>query len=85
MSYEVVVERKARKAMARLPSAVYGRLMEAVGALAEDPRPFPQSQKLEGREGRRLRVGNYRVLYRVDDERQEVSILEVWHRQRDYR
>jgi mRNA-degrading endonuclease RelE of RelBE toxin-antitoxin system len=41
--------------------------------------------KLEGREGRRLRVGDYRVLYRVDDNQQEVLILEVWHRQSDYR
>ena len=85
MSYETLYERKARKALARLPSGAYERVTEAIDALAEDPRPFPQSRKLEGREGRRLRVGDYRVLYLVDDERQQVQILEVWHRQRDYR
>gem|GEM_PF-4670545 len=40
---------------------------------------------MAGREGRRLRVGNYRVLYEVDDEEREVRILEVWPRQQDYR
>ncbi|MBX6765512.1 MAG: type II toxin-antitoxin system RelE/ParE family toxin [Rubrobacteraceae bacterium] len=61
------------------------RIREAIDRLAEDPRPHPQSKQLAGREGRRLRVGNYRVLYEVDDEEREVRILEVWPRQQDYR
>ena len=84
MSYEVIVERKARKALARLPSTAYERTMRAVNSLAEDPRPR-QSRSLEGRSGRRLRVGDYRVIYEVDDDLQEVYVAEVWHRQRDYR
>ena len=39
MSYEVIVERKARKAMVRLPQAVCDRVMRAIEGLAEDPRP----------------------------------------------
>ncbi len=84
MSYEVIVERKARKALARLPSAAYERTMRAVNSPAEDPRPR-QSRSLEGPSGRRLRVGDYRVIYEVDDDLQEVYVAEVWHRQRDYR
>ncbi|MGH3147897.1 MAG: type II toxin-antitoxin system RelE family toxin [Rubrobacter sp.] len=84
MSYEVIVERKARKALARLPSTVYDRAMQAVNDLAEDPRPR-QSRSLQGRVGRRLRVGDYRVIYQVDDDRREVFVAEVWHRQREYR
>lgn len=53
-------------------------------ALSKDPRPR-NSRKLEGREGYRLRIGDYRVLYRVDDETQGVLVAEIWHRQRDYR
>jgi mRNA-degrading endonuclease RelE of RelBE toxin-antitoxin system len=45
VSYEVIVERKARKAIARLPSAVYGRAVQAI---------------------------DYRIVYDVDDESQEV-------------
>ena len=84
MSYEVIVERKARKALARLPSTAYDRAMRAVANLAEDPRPR-QSLALQGRSGRRLRVGDYRIIYEVNDERREVFVAEVWHRQRDYR
>lgn len=84
MSYEVIVERKARKTLARLLSTVYERTMRGVNSLAEDPRPR-QSRSLQGRSGRRLQVGDYRVLYEVDDDLQEVYVAEVWHQQRDYR
>ena len=60
MNYEVIVERKARKALARLPS----------------------SRQLRDRSGRRLWVGDYRVLYDVEDDRREVLVAEV--RQRGY-
>lgn len=56
----------------------------AIDALAEDPKP-PGAIKLQGREGYRLRVGDYRVLYRVDDEAQEVLITRVGHRRNVYR
>ncbi len=79
MSYEVIVERKARRALARLPSTAYERTMRAVNALAEDPRPR-QGRSLEGRSGRRLRV-----IYEVDDDLREVYVAEVWNRRRDYR
>ena len=58
--------------------------MQAMNGLAEDP-SSRQSRSLEGRSGRRLRVGDYRVIYEVDDDLQEVYVAEVWHRQRDYR
>jgi mRNA interferase RelE/StbE len=84
VSYEVIVERKARKAIARLPQAVYDRVMTAIENLAEDPRPR-QSRQLQGSPARRLRVGDYRVIYDVDDDHLEVFVAEVWHRQRGYR
>jgi mRNA interferase RelE/StbE len=84
VSYEVIVERKARKAIARLPSTIYDRATLAIDNLAEDPRPR-QSRQLQGRTGRRLRIGDYRVIYDVDDDNLEVLVAEVWHRQRDYR
>ncbi|CAN5789985.1 hypothetical protein BH18ACT11_BH18ACT11_12030 [soil metagenome] len=84
MSYEVIVERKARKAIARLPARVYDRVMQAIDDLAEDPRPR-QSRQLQGSQARRLRVGDYRVVYDVDGEDLRVFVAEVWHRQRGYR
>lgn len=60
------------------------RLDAAIDELAEDPRP-PNSIKLSGREGYRLRVGDYRALYRVDDAQQEVTVTRVGHRRDIYR
>ena len=84
MGYEVIVERKAREALARPPSTVYDRMRVVNDPSEEQPRPR-QSLSLRGRPGRRLRAGDYRVVHLVDDGRQGVFGAEVWHRQRDYR
>ncbi|MDH3771893.1 MAG: type II toxin-antitoxin system RelE/ParE family toxin [Nitrospirota bacterium] len=53
-------------------------------ALAYDPRP-KSSRKLTGREGWRLRVGDYRVLYDINDAKQTITIVHVGHRRDVYR
>lgn len=89
MSYELTIERKARKALARLPQRIYDRVMEGVYALAEDPYPR-NSRKLQSTENRRLRVGDYRVIYFVEepeaagDAPGTVYVLDVGHRQGIY-
>lgn len=55
-----------------------------VGVLADDPRP-PGIQKLRGRDQYRLRIGDYRVLYVIDDDGQIVTIASVGHRRDVYR
>lgn len=84
MSYELIVERRARKAISLLPDTVYDCVARTIENPTEDPRPR-SSRKLQGREGYRLRVGDYRTLYAIDDARREIFVAEVWHRQRDYR
>lgn len=84
-SYAVEVPRRTQKQVARLPGDVRDRIDNVVQKLARDPRP-PGCRKLSGGGGEwRVRVGNYRIVYEVDDESRKVLILEVWHRQRDYR
>lgn len=66
--YEVRVERAAEKVLTRRMQANDAdRIRRAIGVLAGDPRPYPQSRELRGRHGRRLRVGDYRVIYEVDE------------------
>jgi mRNA interferase RelE/StbE len=85
VSYEVSVRRKAEKAIARLPDAVYQRVRAAIRDLANDPRPSG-CIKLSGREGYRIRVGrDYRVLYRVDDRERRVEVFRVSSREGAYR
>ncbi len=79
MSYAVFVEVRADKELGKLPREAQERLDAAIDALAEDPRP-PGSRKLSGREGYRIRVGDYRVLYNVDDTERTVTVTRVGHR-----
>ncbi|HEX8474869.1 MAG TPA: type II toxin-antitoxin system RelE/ParE family toxin [Pyrinomonadaceae bacterium] len=83
MSYEVLILRRAQKELANLPKADYERIRDAVAALAENPRPS-SCKKLVGREGWRIRVGDYRAIYEIDDDKQKVTILHIGHRRDVY-
>jgi mRNA interferase RelE/StbE len=83
MSYAVLILRRAQKELAGLPKADYERVRDAVAALAEDPRPAG-CKKLVGREGWRIRSGDYRVIYEIDDAQRNITILHVGHRRDVY-
>lgn len=84
MSYAVLILRRAQKELADLPTGIYDRVKEAVKHLGEIPRPTG-CQKLTGREGWRIRVGDYRIIYEIDDPQRTVTILHVGHRRDIYR
>ena len=83
MSYRVTILRRAAKALAKLPPKDYERMRDAIRALGRDPRPAG-CRKLVGRDGWRVRVGRYRVVYEVDDEVHVVAVLDVGHRKDVY-
>jgi mRNA interferase RelE/StbE len=60
------------------------RVRGAIELLARDPRP-PASRQLRGREGRRVRVGDYRILYTVRDEVLLIVVVDIGHRRDIYR
>lgn len=68
----------------RLPSSVKARVDEAMARLADNPRPSGV-RKLRGMDGYRLRVGDYRILYTVDDNEQRVLVWRVMGRGSVYR
>ena len=84
MSYSLSIPRSVNKRMERLPAEVYDRLDGAILALADEPRP-PGCVKLKGREDWRIRVGDYRIVYSIDDEQRIVEVLNVTHRRDVYR
>lgn len=77
--YSILFRRSVLKDLAVLPKKDVQRIMEAIRALAVDPRP-PQSQKLSGREQYRLRQGAYRILYVIQDDVLIVTVVTVGHR-----
>lgn len=83
MSYTVFILRRAQKELAQLPKGTYERVRDAIRFLAQYPRP-PGCLKLTAREGWRICIGNYRVIYEIDDKRQVVTILHIGHRRDVY-
>ena len=84
MTYRVEVTRSAIKALRRVNPADAARLRGAIAMLAEDPRP-PASRPLRGRDGWRLRVGDYRVLYTIRDDVLLIVVVTLAHRSSAYR
>jgi len=84
VSYSLSILRRAQKELAQIPHGDYERVVEAIHDLAENPRPMG-CRKLAAREGWRIRVGDFRVIYEIDDGQRSVKILHVGNRRDVYR
>jgi len=82
--YSVLIKRSAEKEMDRLPPRTFERVAKAILKLERDPRP-KGSKRLRGMQDYRLRVGEYRVLYSIDDDARVVEVIAVGHRREVYR
>ena len=85
--YRLLIKGPAKKEIESVsPKTVRQRIIERIqGALAEDPRAHG-SEKLAGSAYRyRVRQGNYRIIYLLDDERRDVTIFKVGNRKNVYR
>jgi mRNA interferase RelE/StbE len=84
-AYEIRFRRSALRELGDLRQPLGRRVTRAIQALAHDPRP-PGVTLLSGPERIwRIRVGDYRVVYRLDDDRRVVTVLRVRHRKDAYR
>lgn len=85
MPYEVSVAQSARKTLDRLVEALRNRIVRRIEGLATNPRP-PGCRKLVGADDLwRIRVGDYRIIYSIDDARQRIDVTAVRHRSDAYR
>jgi mRNA interferase RelE/StbE len=84
MKYSLFLLPRAQKELAQLSSPAYARVRDAIRELKDNPRP-PACLKLTGRDGWRLRVGDFRVIYEIDDKQLTVTVLHIGHRRDVYR
>jgi mRNA interferase RelE/StbE len=84
MSYTVLISRRAQRELRGLPSQVYLKVRDAIRELADDPRPAG-CRKLTARDGWRIAVAEWRVIYEIDDAQQTVTVHHVGHRRDVYR
>ena len=83
--HEIVFARSARKELEALPHTIVARILKKVEFLALNPRP-PDSRKLRGHSSLwRIRVGVYRVIYIIDEDKKVVDVAIVRHRSEAYR
>ena len=84
-SYRIEVSATAEKQIRKLPREDQIRVLRAIRSLASEPRP-PGSRRIRGYDDvHRIRVGAYRILYRVQKRRLIIIILKIGHRREIYR
>ena len=84
MRYEIRLRPAAVRALRGIARADRDRLQAAIALLAQDPRP-PSSRRLTGRPGYRVRVGDYRIIYTVDDGLLLIVVVTLGYRREVYR
>ena len=83
-SYAVQIKPSARKELESLPNNVLARVIRKIESLAQDPRPAG-CKKLKGYKDQwRVRIGDWRVVYIVDDGAKLVSVTRIAHRREVY-
>jgi mRNA interferase RelE/StbE len=81
--YRVTLTSRAVKDFEAIPNPVFQKLRAAIFAIADNPRPSG-SKKLKGREGYRIRVGDYRVIYEIKDDVLIIKVIRIGHRKEIY-
>lgn len=85
MGYYVDFAPAAEKAFLRLPLAMQERIRPKIDSLVDEPRPHNTTALQGEKETYRLRVGDYRVVYRVDDETEYIYVTLIGHRSNVYK
>ena len=81
--YRVELRPAAVRALSKVDPRMRERIQGAIALLATDPRP-PASRQLKGRPGRRVRVGDYRITYTIQDNVLLIVVVTVGHRREVY-
>ena len=83
MNYTVILSRSARKQLERFSGETEKRILAKLSELESNPRPSG-CKKLKNRDGWRVRIGDYRVIYEIHDKVLQVIVVTVGHRREVY-
>ncbi len=82
--YELLIKHSVARDLRGIPREDVERILERISELPRDPRPLGV-EKLSAQERYRLRQGDYRIIYGIDDRAQLVEVVQVGHRRDVYR
>lgn len=83
MAFKVSLKKQALKALQDINEPYYSNIKKAIYNLADNPRP-PGYKKLKGRDGYRIRVADYRIIYDIFDDILLVDVINLGHRKDIY-
>ena len=83
--YEVYLERSAENDLKRLPTSIFHRIIFQLKTFTESPRPSGCRKITGSKNDWRVRIGDYRVLYEIDEKAKAVRVMRVRHRREVYR
>lgn len=83
MAYQITLRKGAIKSLKKINEPYYSSIKEAIYRLAENPRP-QGCKKLKGRDGYRIRVADYRIIYDIFDDILQVNVIDLGHRKDIY-
>jgi mRNA interferase RelE/StbE len=81
--YQLIIDQYAQKQLGKIPPPHFNRIVKAIQGLSKNPRPVGY-KKLTGRQGYRIRIGNYRVIYNIEDKILTVFVIDIGHRKDIY-
>ncbi len=83
--FEIYLERSAEKRLRNLSGNIFRRIIPNIKLLKNDPKPAGCRKIVGAERVYRIRIGDYRVVYEIDEERQRINIMAVGHRKDVYR
>ncbi|OQW94596.1 MAG: hypothetical protein BWK79_05395 [Beggiatoa sp. IS2] len=84
MNYQLFLKRSAEKELSELTGKTHDKIVERLLEMKENPL-LRGARKLQGREGYRIRIGHYRILYTIDETQKRIEIFSIAHRQDVYK
>lgn len=83
MAYSITLKKQAIKALQTINEPYYSNIKATIYSLADNPRPQGY-RKLKGRDGYRIRVADYRIIYDIIDNELLVDVIDLGHRKDIY-
>jgi mRNA interferase RelE/StbE len=83
VAFQITLRKGVLKVLEDINEPYYSKIKEAIYNLAENPRPQGY-KKLKGRDGYRIRVADYRIIYDIFDKTLRIDVIEVGHRKNIY-
>ena len=85
MAYDLLIEHRAEKDLKKLDAALFSQIVAKIKLLSENPHPSGSRKLLGSQNDWRIRIGDYRALYEIDNKARTIKIMRIKHRREVYR